>query len=64
MPLVINEIVSDVRVEQGDGDAKADDRLKPARNPELDRLVRVGRRIERDRNRLTGIDEDDTGGRP
>ncbi len=62
MPLVINEIVSDVRIEQGDGEARNDGRLKMPRNPELDRLARLNGRLERDRSRLAGVDEDDTAG--
>lgn len=62
MPLVINEIVSDVRVDRRDGDAKSDLRLRMPRNAELDRLALLEARLGRDRVRVSGVDGDDSGG--
>jgi hypothetical protein len=58
MPLVINEVVSDVRIAGGSGERQRF--FVPDRNPERDRLERLRASLRRERDRLTGRDSDDT----
>ncbi|MGJ0506533.1 MAG: hypothetical protein ACR652_05220 [Methylocystis sp.] len=61
MPLIINEVVSDIRIASGSQESGKQG-ASPAANPELDRVERLLAALRGDAQRLTGRDEDDPPG--
>jgi hypothetical protein len=59
MPLIINEVVSDITIASGASGAARPAGGDPG--PDLDRALRLVERLRAEASRLTGRDEDDRG---
>lgn len=58
MPLVINEVISDITIASSPGNAAAREQGDDS-GPDLDRALRLVARLRSESGRLTGRDEDD-----
>lgn len=59
MPLIINEVISDITIASGPGNAAKPEQGSDC-GPDLDRAVRLVARLRSESGRLTGRDEDDS----